>query len=175
MIKYLKSIARSILRSELNDYINEVQESRKEAEALSREKEKLEKKIKRMDDPETILLAHYRIDNVDTSGMPPSYLDPKNPTEYLQHIQELESVFRNKSFRELVAWSLNFHANISVTGRVKNQQGDEVEISSEKANDMIRGIRAIWELVVGAHNKERQIAGDKNFDKFAMMEIEYEE
>lgn len=175
MNKYLKQVARYILKDEIDAELIKLKESRDLNEALSSDKKKLEKKIKQMEDPEAILLKFYRIDNVSKDGMPPSYLDPNKPNEYVQRVTEIDSVFQNRSFREMVAWALNFHANMSVTGKIKNQFGDEIDISSQEANAMIKGIRSIWDLVVGAHNKNQQISKDKNFDKYALMEVEEED
>lgn len=172
MIKYLKQLARNILKDEIEAELIKLKESRDFAEALSLEKKKIEKQLKQLEDPESIILKYYRIDNVDENGFPPSYLDKNNPTEYMQRVQELESVFRNKSFRELIAWSLNFHANMSVSEKLTNRQGEEIVVSSEKANNMIKGVRSIWDLIVGAHNTERKIQGDKKFDKYALMDLE---
>ncbi len=47
---------------------------------------------------------------------------------------------------------------LSVSGKIVNEHGDEVNISSVKANDMIAGIRAIWDMVVAAHNKDRELS-----------------
>ncbi len=179
MIKYLKQIARKILKDELDAELIKLKESQAFAEALSSDKEKLQEKNKKMEryiklmtDTETILLAHYRIDNAGENGLPPSYLDPNDPNGYTQTIGEIESVYRNPAFRKLIAYALNVHANISVTGFIKNEQGDEITISSEKANGMIKGIRAIWELVVGGHKRDLAMRRDKNFDKHALMELD---
>ncbi len=179
MKKYLQKIARYILRYELNNTqeilrssSQSLEDSGKKILILTHEKEKLEKKLKRYDRPENILLSYYRIDNIGSNGMPPSYLKPNDPNDYTQRISELESVYRNTAFREMMAWALNFHANISVSGKIKNQMGDEIDISSEHARYMIDGIKAIWELVTAAHFKDREITLKKQGGNF---EIEGED
>lgn len=170
MKQYLKEIARFILKDELI----KLEESRLLVETLSRDKEKLLKKLKKFDTPQNVILNYYRIDNVAPNGMPPSYLQPENPTEYIQRVSELESVYRNGAFRELIAWSLNFHANLSVSGEITNDLGDQVHISSEKANDMIKGIRSIWDLIVAAHMKDAELSRNQNTDAHQALLAEME-
>lgn len=162
-MEYLKKIARRILRSELND----LEKSLAVLVDLRKEKEKLEKKIRRLEQPENILLSYYRIDNIGSNGLPPSYLRPENVNEYTQRVHELESVYRNTAFRELMAWTLNFHANLAVVGKMENQYGDEIDVPSEHAKHMISGIKAVWELIVAAHTKDKELTAKKttlNYD-----------
>lgn len=164
-MKYLKKFAKLILKNELKDHQLEKDALYSELQDIQSSKTKLEKKIKRLENPEHILLKYYRIDNVDIKGIPPSYLNPQDKNDYIQRISELESIYRNRAFRELIAWSLNFHANMAVSGRIINEFGDEIEISTDSAKNMISGIRAIWDLIVAGHNKDRELtpkAGDTN-------------
>lgn len=172
MQKYFKKIARIILKDEL-------EEKREMVESLSRglegeriEIQRLQKRIKRLENPENILLQYYRIDNIGANGMPPSYLRPDNPNDYTQRISELESVYRNTAFRELMAWALNFHANLSVVGKMRNNMGDEIDVPTDHARHMISGIKAIWELVVAAHNKDRELTQSKVFDPYELMDTD---
>lgn len=158
-MKYIKKIARFILKNELNDLNDKIN-------ILEKDHRKFQNKIKKLEDPENILLKNYRIDNININGMPPSYLSPDNKNEYIQKISELESIYRNKTFRELMAWSLNFHANLAITGHLKNEYGDIVEIKPEEGKYMIQGIRSIWELIVAAHNKDKEMREEKIVDLF---------
>lgn len=170
MNTYLKKFASFILKSELEVLTVEVEESRKKIEALSREKEKLEKKAKFLETPKDILLKYYRIDNIGDDGLPPSYLKTEDPNEYGKQISELANVYRNTTFREMMAWSLNFHANMSFVGKLKNEFGDEIDVPSERSRDMIDGIKAIWELVVAAYKKDSKVRANKNFDPLELDE-----
>ncbi len=172
-MKYLKKIARIILKSELFELKNDLELYRDKSFEETSKKEKLEKKIKRLENPEHILLQYYRIDNISSNGLPPSYLNPIDKNDYTQSISELESIYRNKAFREMMAWALNFHANICASGKIKNDQGDEIDIKAEKAQDMINGIRAIWELVVSAHNKDTELTA-KPIDPYGMLDEDEE-
>lgn len=135
-------------------------------ESIASERDKLFRKVKRYQSEEEILLSYYRIDNVSPNGMPPLYLNPKNTGEYTQRINELESIYRNTAFRELIAWTLNFHANLAVSGKMKNSYGDEIEVPTEHAKHMISGVRAVWELILAAHLKDLELRAEKAFDPF---------
>ncbi len=150
MLYLLKRFAKFILKKELADHSNEI-------EKIELSKQKLEKKLRRLEVPENILLKYYRIDNIGGNGLPPSYLKSDDKNNYTQRISELESVYRNPAFKELMAWSLNFHANMSVSGKITNEFGDEIDIKTDHAKHMISGIRSIWDLIVAAHNKEMEM------------------
>ncbi len=90
-------------------------------------------------------------------GIPPSYLKPQDKNEYLIRIHDLDDVFHNKSFREMIAWTLNFHANLLASGTTKNEMGDVIEVKAEKAQSMIEGVRSIWKLIVAAHVKDEEL------------------
>lgn len=162
----LKQISRFLLKKELDNLSLEKQKLREILNDTLKEKEKLEKKIKKLENPENILLKYYRIDNIGENGIPPSYLNPQDKNDYTQKIHEIESIYRNTAFRELMAWSLNFHANLLASGKIKNEYGDEIEISSEQARYMIAGIKAIWEMVVAGHIKNNELMG-KKIDPYA--------
>lgn len=172
MQKYLKKIARSILSEELWGLELKIADAKQDSENLLDENKKLQKKIKKLENPENILLQYYRIDNIGVNGMPPSYLKPEDPNEYTQRISELESIYRNTAFREMMAWALNFHANLSVVGKMRNDMGDEIDIPTDHARHMISGIKAIWELVVAAHNKDRELTSKKSFDPYELMDTD---
>lgn len=156
-MKSLKRFARFILKDELVNLLKEKEVLSNKIRDTEHEKEKLERKIKRPENPEDILLSYYRIDNAGANGMPPSYLNPKDQNDYTQRIHELESIYRNRAFREMMAWSLNFHANMAVSGKIRNERGDEIDIPTEHAIQMISGIKAIWQLVVNAHKKDIEL------------------
>ncbi len=182
MNKYIQKIAHRILAPEINALTTALEEANQESSSLKHVRDalqgqitKLERKVRRIDRPENVLLAYYHIDNVDARGMPPSYLRPDDKKEYLQRISELESVYRNKTFRELLAWSLNFHANLSVAGELDNGMGDQIKVSSEAARHMIAGIRAIWDLLVAAHTKDQQITNAKSQGGYDILSQSTEE
>ncbi len=162
-MRFLKNFAKIILKEEiqqLDSEINNLQEDLHRTEDSGNAiKLKLEKKIKKLTNPENILLKYYRIDNIGSDGLPPSYLNPSDKNEYTQRLSELESIYRNKAFREMMAWSLNFHANLLAVGKIETKEGDVIEIPASKAQDMINGIKAIWELVMAAHNKDSELTG----------------
>ncbi len=169
-MEYLKKIAKIILKKEFSEIVKEKETIYDQLQDIAKSKQKLEKKIKRLENPENILLKYYRIDNISPDGMPPSYLNPLDTNEYILRIHELEGIYRNKPFRELMAWSLNFHANLCAVGKIRNEMGDEIEISASKAQDMISGIKAIWELVVAAHNKDQELNA-KEIDPYDVTDI----
>lgn len=164
MLKWFKKIPHLILTKEINEREDFIKD-------LVRENTKLKKEIRKITDPENILLSHYRIDNVSSvDGTPPSFFNKEDKNEYTKKLSEINSVYHNGSFRELMAWSLNFHANLAVSGKVKNQEGDTVEIPTEQARYIIAGIRAIWELVVVSHVKDRELRDNKNFDPYESLD-----
>lgn len=175
MLIYIKKIAERILQKDLRAIYRELEDIRTSSDNLAREKNKLQQKIRRMERPENILLSHYRIDNIGVNGTPPSYLNPQNMNDYTQKIRELESIYRNEAFRELMAWSLNFHANMCASGKIKNEFGDEIEIPTEHAKHMIAGIKSIWDLVVAAHLKDMELTASKTVELSDIMDEPTEE
>lgn len=172
-MKYLKKIAKLILKTELQEIDKKLKESLASREILFSTQEdlikkqtKLEKKLKKFESPENVLLSYYRIDNISSDGLPPSYLKTLDPNEKLQRIQELESVYRNTAFREVMAWSLNFHANIVANESITNKNGDVIEIPEGQARAMIQGVKAVWDLIVTAHVQEQELSSKKNLDFF---------
>ncbi len=175
MNQYLQRLARRILKIEIDELRDRLSNSSVAISELSREKEKLQKKAKRLERPENILISYYRIDNIGSNGMPPSYLNPENPNEYTQRIHELESIYRNSAFREMMAWALNFHANICASGKITNELGDEIDIPTEHAKYMIDGIKSIWDLVVAAHLKDQELTVAKTGGVYDILDTTPEE
>ncbi len=153
----VKKVASKILKKELSDFKITIDSWKEEAEKLKLSEKKLQRELKQFKNPTNILLAHYRIDNVSEDGIPPSYLKPQDKNEYLIRIHDLDDVFHNKSFREMIAWTLNFHANLLASGTTKNEMGDVIEVKAEKAQSMIEGVRSIWKLIVAAHVKDEEL------------------
>lgn len=141
--------------------------------ALSGELEKTKKKLSKVIEEHEIILKDYRVDNIGADGIPPSYLPANDEKLYKAKIFELNDVFKNETFREMLSYSINFHANLAVTGQVKNEQGDMVDIPTEHVQYMVKGIKSIWELLVAARNRKKQIETVEKFDPHEIMpEIE---
>lgn len=148
---------------------NILKESQELIETLSRERNNYKKKLEEVTVEQDILLKYYKIDNIGSDGIPPSYLPTDNPELYLSKLKELNDVYSNETFRELMAYILNFHANIAATGKIKNKKGDMIDVQVEHVPHMVSAIKSIWELIVGARLKKRQIETSQQYDEYDIM------
>lgn len=175
MKKYLKKVAWALLKEEINEKNKLIKESQKAIEALSRDIKKIKNELSLMSEDHKIILKDYKVDNIGSDGIPPSYLPVNDEKLYKAKIQELNDVFNNETFREMLAYALNFHANLAVTGKVKNENGDVVDIPTEHVQHMVRGIKSIWELISAARKKKRELDTSNNFDPYAIIDLPTEE
>lgn len=175
MNKYIKKFALSIVQDEISEKNNLLKESQKVIEALSRENETLRKKYSEVIEDHEIILKDYRVDNIGADGVPPSYLPLNDEKLYKAKIMELNDVYSNETFRELLAYIINFHANLAVTGKIRNDKGDMVDIPVEHVQYMVRGIKSVWELIVGARRKKKELDTSQDFNAYDILPMPTEE
>lgn len=175
MKTYLRKLALLIIGNELEEKNNLLKESQKAIETLSRENEIIKKKYSAVIEDHEIIFKNYRVDNIGADGVPPSYLPFNDEKLYKAKIMELNDVYSNETFRELLAYIINFHANLAVTGKIKNDKGDFVDIPVEHVQYMVRGIKSVWELIVGAKHKKKELDTSQDFDKYAILSGSTEE
>lgn len=175
MKKYLRKIALGLVKDEIEEKNSLIKESQKMIETLSRDLKTVRKKLDLVTKDHLIVLKDYRVDNIGADGIPPSYLPTKDPELYNAKIKELNSVFYNETFREMLAYALNFHANLAVTGKIKNENGDMVDIPTKHVKHMVRGIKSVWELIAAAHRKQKELDTSNDFDPHAILDMPTEE
>lgn len=169
MEKYLKKFARFLLEDEIMEKNKLLKESQELLETLSRERNLYKQRLLKVTEEQEIILKHYRVDNIGADGIPPSYLPVGDTKLYYEKVAELNEVYTNETFRELMAYLLNFHANIGATGKLKNANGDMIDIDTKHIPHMVSAIKSVWELIVGAKEKKKELDSGQEFDKYDIL------
>lgn len=169
-MKPLKLLAKFLLKDELMEKDIILKESQTMIEALSRERNNYKNQLNQVTREHHIILKHYKIDNIGADGIPPSYLPTNNSEQYLMKINELNAVYSNETFRELLAYLLNFHANMAATGKIKNAKGDMIDIPTEHVQHMVSAIKSVWELIVGARMKKKQLETSQDVNPYDIID-----
>ena len=117
----------------------------------------LEEKIMNVDN-----LFEFDFSEVDDFGKPRHYLDGLSETERGNYIAELESIYNNKRFKEVINYCINLIGNKTI------QVVEEKDMF--KGRYMILGTKKVLEEFENAHaefinNKK----GDESFDDLATL------
>jgi len=101
--------------------------------------------------------------NVDENGMPPSYLDGLTDTERKNYVADLELIYNNKKFHEVVSYIINLFGNNSLR-KATDENGRNGKIAIVAIDTLMRKFKEAHD----EHVANRKIAGD-DFDPLAVL------
>lgn len=108
-------------------------------------------------------LPMVEFDNVDQEGMPPSYLDGLTDTERKNYVADLELIYNNKKFYQVVSYIINLFGNNSLR-KATDENGKNGKIAIVAIDTLMRKFKEAHD----EHIANRRSAGDE-FDPLAIL------